>query len=183
MLRPIIDFTAHNKSKKSMDEREQKNKTPLRPVSTPYRSPRPHRPLRLPGSEDTADNSSNSSTGDVNDGDDKSNSNGDEKAEGNTPETEADGKGKQGARLGEWDVEPVESISEDELSGLYSRISAMREREVEVGFSTCVLWRGCIVTDSTVTGGEFVVVSRDEDRAHWVVQPFSLHHPLSLKGR
>lgn len=51
--------------------------------------------------------------------------------------TEGGGKGESARterpRLGEWDVEPTENMSEDELSGLYSRISAMREREVEVG--------------------------------------------------
>lgn len=44
---------------------------------------------------------------------------------------EGGGKGER-AGLGEWDEDLGKNISEDELSGLYSRISAMREREVEV---------------------------------------------------
>ncbi|CAM9518506.1 unnamed protein product, partial [Scytosiphon promiscuus] len=109
------------------------------PTVIPFRRRPYRRGIRLSGgSEDTA---GGSGTGDADDGDDKDESNGDESPDGRAPETGPDGRGKEGARLGEWDVEPVESISEDELSGLYSRISAMREREVEIDRVCAYNWR------------------------------------------
>lgn len=77
------------------------------------------------GSEDAANSNS---AGDGNDGDENNDSTADENPDTQAPEEIE----KDGARLGEWDVESEEVVSEDELSGLYSRISAMREREVEV---------------------------------------------------
>ncbi|CAM9313557.1 unnamed protein product, partial [Pylaiella littoralis] len=45
------------------------------------------------------------------------------------------------AGLGEWDEDLGENISKDELSGLYSRISVMREREVEIDRVCAYNWR------------------------------------------
>lgn len=63
----------------------------------------------------------------------RSGADGNGSASGRQGAEEGEGAGeREGAGLGEWDEDLGENISKDELSGLYSRISVMREREVEV---------------------------------------------------
>eukprot|EP00752_Nemacystus_decipiens_P007602 g6793.t1 len=92
------------------------------------------------GASDNADGSRS--------GGDESNPAGEGTGEEEEEEEEEEGKegrvgGKGAGRpgLGEWDVEPGQDISQDELSGLYSRISAMREREVEIDRVCAYNWR------------------------------------------
>ncbi|CAM9921706.1 unnamed protein product [Ectocarpus sp. 4 AP-2014] len=82
------------------------------------------------------------SLGDGENGDDVDN-NSSSNGSGNTG-IEGAGKAsrKEGASFGEWDVEPEENnISEHEMSGLFSRISAFREREVEIDRVCAYNWR------------------------------------------